>query len=150
MKVLFECRMGVPAPLKAKYDGRSKAVLTAGKASAVPRFSVISANLKLKIYFSAETGDFCGIKFSCPRPQFLTASCESLPLGMDGYIKCPVYNEGVNVVAWNCAAASYNPENKLLFVRLSEEREGCCYHIAESVYVVQGSDGDLVSVCFQL
>ncbi|MGN0824544.1 MAG: hypothetical protein ACI4MB_05705 [Candidatus Coproplasma sp.] len=119
MEIKLSTGIGVPADFKVAYcakDGAFKGYLN----DCVPRSccKVISADLKLKVYFSTDGSEFLGFEYKCT-PELLPAARLTTPFAPDGYIKLQeqLYMfDDINFVAFDKLNAVYDGDEKLLII----------------------------------
>ena len=152
MDVTYQVGMGVPASFKVKYDEEGK--LLKGYTDRRRLRScckIISADFKLKLFFTVKGGDFIGFEYYCLPELFPTASLNK-PMTIDGFVKLDVLSyffKGFNIVAFTQPEVKYDAEAKILLI--GEEKDDLSYYkICKNMSLGVGSDGKLICIFIEI
>lgn len=144
----FGAGIGLPAPFKVVYDAASKSLKgvpesAEGGETRPLCCKLVSADGKLKAFFTAEDRELCGFACDCGDLCALPASELSEPCAPDGFIKIrecgSLLAPDISYVIFRKINIFYDAAKKLIAVG-SVNGEDQTYRICENMYVSVGSD----------
>lgn len=137
MNAAFGYGIGVPSPIKVIYDEQSKSFkVREDENIRPPRFSLTSADLKLKLYFSAHSGEFCGMEYRCGALADIEGANISLPPSTDGYFKIPQnagFDKAITYVVAPATRCFLSENFNVALITLGEGVPLSCFKIAQNL-----------------
>lgn len=148
MEVKFTTGIGLAADFKIAYSAKDR-VVKGYLGDSVPNLccKVVSADLKLTVYFSTDEGEFLGFEYIC-EPDLLPSASLTNPFAPDGFIilQRQLYSfDGLNYVAFDRLNAVYDRDENLL--QIGEQGDDISiYKVCKNMSIGVDS-GDRIS-CF--
>jgi len=137
MNFTFEYGIGVPSPTDVVYDGESKTFKIREDANMrPPRFALVSADLKLKLYFAVSDRSLCGLEYSSGAMEGLPEEEISLPLTTDGVVTVAPkvrLREGITYVAFPKTDCRIDKKLDAVLISLGKGKPQSCFKIAKNL-----------------
>lgn len=152
--VKYSTGIGVPACFKLSYDENTKSVKGGlGNRKLRTCLKVVSADLKLKLYFAIPSGELCGFEYKSGVLELLPETQITMPYAPDGFIKvdelCSFKLPNFSYVTLCEAYAEYDKDKKILLVGNMIDG-GCTYKVCKNTSVQLDNDGNLSCFLIEL
>ena len=148
LKFDFGISLVSPSNFCVKYNADEKLFFGAVEGfDRTKSFITVSADFKMRVFFSRETGVFCGFEYYCNPDAVITESI-NVPCVSDGslYIdsKHLDYYPGAENVIYNQPTAVYDKSSKCFLVKDSDDGE-TYYRICENLVVSLDLNGEMTA-----
>lgn len=137
--ITFAAGIGVPIDFKISYDDKTKSLkggLDEGVCPSCCR--VVSADLKLKVFFSVEGGELCGFEYECGPLELLPEVEITLPHSPDGFVKIDkhysVMSPESNFVAFTEVYAVCDKQKHFILVGC-QKQDACMFKVSQNMCI---------------
>ncbi len=145
--ITFAAGIGIPSDFKISYDGKTKSLKGGLDKRVCPSCcKVVSADLKLNVYFSVDGGELCSFEYDCGSLELLPEVEITFSYAPDGFVKIDkhysVMAPETNFVVFTEVYAVCDKGKHFILVG-RKNQDACMYKVCKNMFIGLDPDGSI-------